>query len=69
MKDELRNFKTETRQQFKQMDNRFDAIEKKLDDAYVENRASDLLKVKHDEVHLMKQQVKDHEERIGVLER
>ena len=38
-------------------------------EAYVENKASNLLGVKHDEIHLVKQKVQDHEERITALER
>lgn len=38
-------------------------------EAYVENKASILLGVKHDEVREIQRKAKDHEERITVLER
>lgn len=38
-------------------------------DTYVENRAADLLGVKHDEVREIQRKVKNHGERITALER
>lgn len=76
---ELRQFKLETNERFDKLEKRFDQLEAKIDklfdhidkniEAYVENRASDLLGVKHDEVHMMKQQIQSHEIRIKALER
>lgn len=68
LKREVASLKSQLNRVEGKLDKLFDHIDKRID-GYVENRASDLLKVKHDEVHLMKQQVKDHEERITVLER
>lgn len=45
-----------------------DHMDKHLE-AYVENKASILLGVKHDEVREIQRKAKDHEERIAVLER
>ncbi|MEK7557562.1 MAG: hypothetical protein AAB538_06275 [Patescibacteria group bacterium] len=38
-------------------------------EAFVENRASQLLGVKHDEIREIQRKVKNHEQRITVLER
>lgn len=69
--DGMQNQMNRTQSQMNRMEGKIDKlfihIDKRIDH-YVENRASDLLGVKHDEVHLMKQQVKDHETRITALE-
>lgn len=72
---EVREEVKEVKQQVNRLEGKVDRLEGKVDkildhiDVAVEIQAEKLLGVKHDEVREVQRKVKDHEERITVLER
>lgn len=85
VKNEVQKSRQETNGRLDKIENKLDQfatkedlgkIAKKITDhfdkhieSFVENRAANLLGVKHDEVREIQRKVKDHEQRITTLER